>query len=407
MNILLLLPRVPYPTTDGASKANFQFIQGLTTVGVSVKVMCISDLDSQKNVKSFQTESGVKEVFFYQRKVNTGFKKLFDLTINFITKPHLPVTYQSFFKKDLLKFVLSKLNSDSFDLIIAITPHAATPLLSMAIKIPFLYRSDNVEYELWEKRALEEKNPFLRFFLKYQEFLVKNHELSIIKKACMTLTIAEEDKKTFLKALPDAFVETIPMAMIFPPPTEFKNDSTLQLFFLGRLDWGPNRDGLVWFLKEVWPEIKKLPVLLSIAGSGHPGNLEAMMIDEKIHFLGKVPELKSHFEKAHIVLVPIFYGSGTRIKVLEASLYTRACLSTAMGIQGSPLVDNNQNQYYLAAENKEEWIEQIRNCKQEDLAKMGLLAYEKVKSELDFNLVSMRVLKIIQERLLQLRGRHQ
>src|SRR5262249_39061624 len=153
----------------------------------------------------------------------------------------------------------------------------------------------------------------------------------------------------------------------------------LTLLFLGRLDWPPNQEGLVWFLKEVWPEVVKgrTDLKLLIAGSGNSEFLKPFLSVDFLTFLGRVESVKELYRKVSLSLVPIFYGSGTRVKVIEACSYGRACLSTALGVEGTGLESGIS---YLRAETAQEWIEMLRSLRSENVETIGSSAHEALKS---------------------------
>lgn len=53
--------------------------------------------------------------------------------------------------------------------------------------------------------------------------------------------------------------------MVLPPLSYAGGE--VRFGFLGNLDWWPNRDGLRWFLREVWPAVPK-SVRLDLYGPG-------------------------------------------------------------------------------------------------------------------------------------------
>ena len=400
--IVCLLPRFPYPTIDGARVANDNFLQCLTNdSNYEVSLICLSAENEIIEEKTLREKIQIKDLFILRRKKEkTGLLKVLKLLKNFLLHPLTPVTYQDFFQ--LNQAVLKILEQQKYDFIVHLTPHTGVAFLKDQ-HFPYFYRSENVEYELWEKRASEEKNPLTRFFLDWQAILVKKLELSLIQKSLKTFTIALEDKNTYDQHVPGIKTEYWPMAMHFPETPAWNNTATPELFFLGKLDWGPNRDGLEWFLKVVWPAVRHLDLKLTIAGSGESAWLKPFLSDQKICFAGRVDSLIPYFTQAHVLLVPVFYGSGTRIKVLEAASFSRVSLSTSLGVQGSPLAGGEE---YLSANTKEEWIHQIKNLNLEELKKMGQKAHLIVKNELAFKAVSKHGMDAIQMCLRQSDDHH-
>jgi glycosyltransferase involved in cell wall biosynthesis len=58
-------------------------------------------------------------------------------------------------------------------------------------------------------------------------------------------------------------------------------------------------------------------------------------------FLGRVDSLDIEYAAAEVCLIPVHFGSGLKIKLIEALSYGRACVSTPIGIQGMAELKNN------------------------------------------------------------------
>jgi glycosyltransferase involved in cell wall biosynthesis len=107
-----------------------------------------------------------------------------------------------------------------------------------------------------------------------------------------------------------------------------------RLGFIGLFDYHPNRDGVEWFIKNVWPLIKrKAPdVRLRLIGKGSDSQFSDMGPD--IDGLGYVEDSSKEIDSWTAMIVPIRVGGGTRIKIAEA--FSRKCpvVSTALGAFG-------------------------------------------------------------------------
>src|SRR5204862_9689 len=75
------------------------------------------------------------------------------------------------------------------------------------------------------------------------------------------------------------------------------------------------------------------PVMLEIVGA--PPRTRVESADVVYH--GRVPDVRPYYEAAHALVVPVFEGSGTRLKVIEAALLGRPVISTALGAEGLPI----------------------------------------------------------------------
>ena len=107
------------------------------------------------------------------------------------------------------------------------------------------------------------------------------------------------------------------------------------------MDFRPNIDGVLWFAAEVWPRI--LAVLPGahayIVGRRPHPRLEALREIPGIVITGAVPDTRPHIRAAMVYVVPLRVGGGTRFKILEAGAMGKAIVSTSLGAEGFPNVE--------------------------------------------------------------------
>ena len=145
------------------------------------------------------------------------------------------------------------------------------------------------------------------------------------------------------------------------PSQSYKVDSKdrKNLFTVGAMNYGPNKEGVTRFLKQIWPSFhKKYPnVQYYIVGKGAP-EAEAKLWNgvEGVKYLGYVEDLESLYEKTLATVVPIYSGGGTCIKTLEAMAYSRSCISTPFGARGLAEDVVNEEKGVLLFEDTESFI---------------------------------------------------
>lgn len=122
-------------------------------------------------------------------------------------------------------------------------------------------------------------------------------------------------------------VDPLPLAAL--PPGD-----PLQVLFVGSGGYQPYQRGLAWFVREVMPRLAPSELLLDIVGSPPRDRLVA----PQVSYRGIVPDVAPWYAQAHVVIVPVFEGSGTRLKMVEAAAFGRPMISTPLGAQGLPLV---------------------------------------------------------------------
>lgn len=358
MKILWLIPKWTLPATDGARVATDSLIRNTILSGAKVDVLCLPMPDEATNAQTMVDAWNVDNVFIYLRADSRQLLKRAAYYLkNLLLNPLMPVTFSSFAQKGVRDFVQLKLKENSYDYILLDGLHLGVPILDVdlgATKV--IYRAHNLEVDLWKKSVLEKKNPVMKCFLAFQAAMVDRLEKRIISQSHAIAAIAREDLDEIRK-FSQVKAQVVPLGLKFRTLSQELPLSGMTFLFIGRLDWAPNKDGLEWILKEVWPEvIRRRPgAILKIVGSGNGSWLQPYQDMSGIKFVGFVKDLKDAYDDAHFTIVPIHYGSGTRIKVIESFAMGKRLISTHMGVQGAGLDQDD----YVAAESAQDWIDTL------------------------------------------------
>jgi glycosyltransferase involved in cell wall biosynthesis len=104
----------------------------------------------------------------------------------------------------------------------------------------------------------------------------------------------------------------------------------------------PNVDGLLWFLSEVWPLVRKQAPApqceFHIAGAIRGTWRKEAEKHEDVRVLGFIDDLPAAFRRAALTIAPIRFGTGTRIKILESMACGCPVVSTTKGCEGLEVV---------------------------------------------------------------------
>jgi len=259
-----------------------------------------------------------------------------------------------------------------------------------------LYRSHNVEADLWAQMARQAGLP-MRVFLDYQQRRFAEFERSVVMNTSAVATVSPADTTAFRRMCPRARIETIPFgfpfAAIVPPPPR---RGPLELLFLGRMDWPPNRHGLSWLLDEVWPNVaqRRPDLRLVVAGSGDDAWLRARTLPPAVERLGFVPDLAPLYARTAASLVPLFFGSGASVKVVEAAAQGRGAIATALGVRGTDL---EAGRAYVHAETREEWIDTLASLDHARCAAIGQAAFLQARRDFDSGVQSWRLRALVDD----------
>jgi glycosyltransferase involved in cell wall biosynthesis len=144
------------------------------------------------------------------------------------------------------------------------------------------------------------------------------------------------DEATIRRRFPGVRTAVVPNAVdtsFFSPGSSPRDPRTI--LFYGTLSYFPNLDGLLFFLREVMPIVRRQgpDVRLRIVGASPPEALRRFEAPD-VTFTGFVPDLRVELERAGVVIAPLRIGGGTRLKVLEAMAMAAPLVSTTLGAEG-------------------------------------------------------------------------
>ena len=106
--------------------------------------------------------------------------------------------------------------------------------------------------------------------------------------------------------------------------------------FPGVLKYPPNEDGAAWPVREIVPWMReRMPeVQIRLVGTATP-EIEKLHDPPGVSVTGLVPDIGTELAIADVVAVPLRYGGGTRIKILEAFAHRIPVVSTTPGAAGN------------------------------------------------------------------------
>lgn len=112
------------------------------------------------------------------------------------------------------------------------------------------------------------------------------------------------------------------------------------VLFQGLLVYPPNIDAARLLADEIGPALRELVPEARIRLVGeHNAGLTTLNDPPRVTVVGRVPDITEELARADVVVVPIRYGSGTRLKILEAFAHRIPVVSTSLGAEGLDAVD--------------------------------------------------------------------
>jgi len=167
-------------------------------------------------------------------------------------------------------------------------------------------------------------------------------ELTVMYQADKVLLFSDEEQRVVREKF-DINAVTVPLYYFRKMERPKRRiDKTQDLLFVGGFLHRPNVDGVQWFVKEIWPIIKRrLPhIKFYIVGSNPPDSIKALATDDVV-ITGFVTDeqLQKYYENCRICVLPLRFGAGVKGKTIEALREGIPIVSTAIGIEGMEAVE--------------------------------------------------------------------
>ncbi|MEA2281789.1 MAG: polysaccharide biosynthesis protein PslH [Solirubrobacteraceae bacterium] len=210
-----------------------------------------------------------------------------------------------------------------------------------------VYSAHNVEQRIMEG-TIASAQGVRRAFAEAELRKIRREEQRAWSSISLCLAVSELDARVMraggarVEVCPNGAdpVEALPFAS--RPP-----GAALRILFVGSVDYGPNYTGIAWFVDEVLPRLRETaPATLDVVGFQR----RPLPMLEGVTYHGQVPSVRPFYERAHVAIAPVPFGSGTRLKIVEAMALGRPVVSTHVGAEGLPVRPGID---YLAADDAE------------------------------------------------------
>ncbi len=112
------------------------------------------------------------------------------------------------------------------------------------------------------------------------------------------------------------------------------------VLFQGHLGYPPNIDAAEWLVRVILPRIRATEPSTEVRLVGLPGTgVKRLAQTGGVSVVGQVPSMDEELAGATVAVVPIRYGSGTRVKILESFANRVPVVSTTLGAEGLEVED--------------------------------------------------------------------
>lgn len=235
---------------------------------------------------------------------------------------------------------IRKLYRDGYRPDIIILQWTSLVLLQKEIKkyfpnAKYIAIEEDVMFQNYERRYLLENFIITKYIYKIRFWSLKKKELLSLQK--VNLIFVNNQKDYFL--LKENGIDNVNIKVLIPYYDWYfhlKRLSNLKykdILFYGAMSRKENYLSAIWFIQNVFSKLKDKTVRFIIVGSRPHESLEKFRSD-RIIITGFVKDVSVYFEKCMCMAVPLLYGAGIKIKVLEGFSAGIPILTNAIGIEG-------------------------------------------------------------------------
>jgi glycosyltransferase involved in cell wall biosynthesis len=339
MKILCIAPYLPSPGADGGGTVMFNLIKNLSS---NHTITCLSfagsrDLSQRAQLQQFCTE--VITVPFPGAEGEGVFAKLINLARrvrhNILSiATFTPVVVRKCLSNAMVREIHLAIKKHNPDVI-----HICFPQMAHYIEacqgVPAVMDTLDAALVGVFRRAMSAGNVLARIYYLMQWLFWVRYESRWFPRFGKVLTVTSQDAAAVKMVMPDLDVYADAIAVDIAPHTSSVRDTAIRIGFLASFGHQPNVDAVLYFAEAVLPLVRKrLPLAeFVVAGKNPPLSLLDGK-DSGITCFGFVDDVPAFYGSVDVVVAPIRYGGGIKIKVLEAMACGKPVVTTSVGAEG-------------------------------------------------------------------------
>ena len=251
------------------------------------------------------------------------------------------------------------------DVVVVDFPHADV-LMPDRIAAASVMFTHNVEAEIFQRHVSRARGLWKLVWVDQSRKMARLEQRSLSRYDTV-IAVSQRDRDALAERYDLASVEAIETGVDLDffamNPAEAAPDPGSDggtLVFTATMSWAANVDGIHFLLDEVFPLLlrDRPRIQAVIIGRNPPASLSDKIRQRglNVHLRGFVEDIRPHVAQANVYVIPLFVGSGTRIKAFEAMAMGRPVVSTTLGIEGLAVTDGEN---FLRADDAEAFARSI------------------------------------------------
>jgi sugar transferase (PEP-CTERM/EpsH1 system associated) len=215
-----------------------------------------------------------------------------------------------------------------------------------------------MDSQKWRDYAASQPFPLsLGYALEHRKLEREERRLARRFDLCTATTRAEWH--TLQRLAPEAATDWFPNGVdseYFHPSTAPYNPR--RIVFVGRMDYYPNQQGVLWFCACVMPALRarRPDVEFFVVGADPTSEIRKLNELPGVTVTGSVTDVRPYLHEAAVMVAPLRIARGTQNKILEGMASGVPVVASRIAVEG---VDANAPEHLVTASEPEEYVEAL------------------------------------------------
>jgi glycosyltransferase involved in cell wall biosynthesis len=306
--ILIIDANTPRPDHDAGSLLKFYHLKLLQSLGYQVTLMPDNLLHDGEYTRDLQR-----------------------IGIECIYEPH-HLTANQFFTARV----------SEFQLIMLCRPYVAIQYLEslrqMAPAARIIYDTVDLHYLRERRQAAIEKNPLMA----ERAERTRQDELKLINESDAVIVVSPVEKELLAGETPGANVHVVQL-VIPEEPAGPGFEERRDILFIGGYQHTPNAEAVLYFCREILPELQtRIPELRFLILGSRPTSEIQALASEHIQVLGFQKDISPYFNSCRLMVAPLRFGAGIKGKLGTSFSFGLPVVATSIAAEGMYLENGRE-----------------------------------------------------------------
>jgi sugar transferase (PEP-CTERM/EpsH1 system associated) len=358
-NLLYLVHRLPYPPNKGDKVRSFNILKYLSGRYNVFLGTFIDDPDDHAYVDVIRSMCAG----LYVCELNPLYSKIKSLK-GIVLNNSLSVNYYD--NSDFASWVKKEIYNNNIKNVVVFSSVMATfvpEVKDLNVVVEFV----DVDSAKWTSYASQHRWPMSWLYKREGEYLL-SYERLVAKKAKYSFFVTDQEASLFRGLAPEVSekigyfnngVDTDFFKINLESKSPFfdfhKNSEVL--VFTGVMDYWPNIDAVIWFVKDVFPLLlKKFPSLCFYIVGRNPVPAVLNLASDSVVVTGTVTDVRPYLQYASAIVAPLRIARGIQNKILEAMAMSKVVVTSSAC---ASVINAKLDKEILAAEDIIDFVEKI------------------------------------------------